>query len=216
MTQIRILLAEDHALVRAGLRVLLERIKTVKVVGEAADGREALRLIPKHKPHIILLDIAMPGLNGLEAARRITTEHPDVRVIILSMHANEEYVWQAMKAGISGYLLKSAGTAELERAIKTVARAKRYFNNTISRRVVEKYIERIGAEGDVLDILTGRQREVLQLVVEGHTTKHIAQTLNISVKTVETHRTKLMERLGIHDIPGLVRFAIRTGLITEG
>jgi DNA-binding NarL/FixJ family response regulator len=155
----------------------------------------------------------MPGLNGLETAARITQEFPHVRVIILSMHANEEYVLQALRAGAAGYLLKDADIVELELALKAVIRNETYLSPAISKQVVAEYIQRVGGETSPLDQLTPRQREILQLIAEGHTSKEIAKMLNISVKTVETHRTQLMERLDIHDVAGLVRYAIRIGLI---
>jgi DNA-binding NarL/FixJ family response regulator len=213
MNPIRVLIADDHALVRAGIRLLLESLPGIKVVAEADEGRQALQLIATHHPDVVLMDIAMPELNGLEAAARITKEHPTVRIIILSMHANEEYVWQALRAGATGYLLKDAGTAELELAVKAVARGETYLTPVVSKHVIADYVRRTGGESSPLDLLTPRQREILQLIAEGHTTKEIARILGISVKTVETHRTQLMERLDIHDIAGLVRYAIQIGLI---
>ncbi len=220
-TPIRILLADDHALVRAGIRALLQNLPDVEVVAEAGDGREALRLVEQYKPDLVLMDIAMPGLNGLEAAARLKTDFPGVRLIILSMHTNEEYVWQALHSGASGYLLKDANLSELEIAVRAVMRGETHLSPAVSRRVVEGYIQRVGGQpgeggeepgGQVR--LTPRQREILQLIAEGNTTQAIAQTLSISVKTVETHRAQLMERLNIHDVAGLVRYAIRIGLIT--
>ncbi len=213
MKPIRILLADDHALVRAGLRSLLESLPEVEVVAEAGDGREALRLAATHHPHIALLDIAMPELNGLEAAALLAKEAPDTRVIILSMHTSEEYVVRALRAGVAGYLLKDSGLAELELAVKAVARGETYLSPPMSKHVVADYVRRIGGEESLLEQLTPRQREVLQLIAEGRTTKEIAQKLNLSVKTVETHRAQLMERLDIHDLAGLVRYAIRAGLV---
>lgn len=220
MTPIRVLIADDHNLVRAGIRSLLEAAAGIEVVAEAGDGREALRLIEEQRPDVVLMDIAMSGLNGLEATARAVQAFPQVRVIILSMHANEEYVVQALRAGASGYLLKDAGTAELELAVKAVARGETYLSPPISKQVISDYVHRIGGEAPgergaagELKRLTQRQREILRLIARGHTTQEIARLLSISVKTVETHRTQLMERLNIHDIAGLVRYAIRTGLI---
>lgn len=210
MASTSILLVDDHALVRAGIRALLERLPDVKVVAEATDGREAFALVRKHPPELVLMDIAMPGLNGLEATARITKEFPDVRVIVLSMYANEEYVREAVKAGASGYLVKSAAAVELEKAIKAVSRGETYF----SSRVMKNKAGQLIVDRAHIDRLTPRQREILQLVAERHSTKEIAQILNISIKTVETHRAQLMERLDIYDVPGLVRFAIRAGLAT--
>jgi len=211
---ISILLADDHTLVRAGIRALIEQLRTVKVVGEAKDGREALRLVKERKPDLILMDVAMPGLNGLEATARVSKEFPDVRVIILSMYANEEYVREAINAGASGYLVKRSAATELERAITAVARGEKYFSPLISAHVNWDREGRVSADRASIDRLTPRQREILQLVAERHSTKDIAGILSISIKTVETHRAQLMERLGIHDVPGLVRFAIRAGLVS--
>ena len=222
MNAIRIILADDHTLVRGGIRALLQDLPGTQVIAEASDGREALRLVEIHRPDIILMDIAMGGMNGLEATNRLVKEFPHVRVIILSMHTNEEYVLQALRAGASGYLLKDAGIAELELAIKAVARGETYLSPPVSKHVIANYVRRVGGEGQgeagneisPIERLTLRQREILQLIAEGHTTQEIAQKLDISVKTVETHRMQLMERLDIHDVAGLVRFAIRVGLIT--
>lgn len=213
MTTIRIILADDHTLVRAGFRALFQSIEGIEVIAEASDGREALRLIGVHQPDIILMDIAMAGLNGLEAAARVVQEFPHVRVVMLSMHANEEYVLQALRAGAMGYLLKDASVTELELAIKAVVRNETYLSPAVSKHVVE-YVQRIGGEPSSLERLTARQREILQLIAEGRTTQEIAGTLNISVKTVESHRAQLMERLDIHDVAGLVRYAIRMGVVT--
>ena len=222
MTPIRIVLADDHALVRAGIRALLQGIGGVEVLAEADDGREALRLIAQLHPDIVLLDIAMPNLNGLEAAARLSKEFPDIRVIILSMHANEEYVLQSLRAGAAGYLLKGARAAELELAVTSVARGETYLSPAASKQVIGNYVQR--AAGDTSAIydepktaerLTPRQREILQLIAEGRSTKEIANILDISVKTAESHRAQLMERLGIHDIAGLVRYAIRVGLVAS-
>ncbi|HEX9665652.1 MAG TPA: response regulator transcription factor [Thermodesulfobacteriota bacterium] len=213
MKPIRILLADDHTLVRAGIRSLLNNIAGIEVIAEASDGREALRLVRAHSPDVVLMDIAMPGLNGLEASVRISKEFPLVRVIILSMHLNEEYILQALRAGAKGYILKGADTAELEIAIRTVARGETYLSPIVSKHVVADYIQCIGGATKSVELLTARQREVLQLISEGYSTKGIARTLGISVKTVETHRIQLMERLDIHDIAGLVRYAIRVGLV---
>ena len=213
MNEIRILLADDHTLLRAGIRSLLEKMTTVEVVGEAADGREAVSLVKIHSPNIVLMDIAMAGLNGLEATARIVREFPAVRVIVLSMHANEEYVLQALRAGAAGYLLKDAATAELELAIQSVARRDTYLSPAISKRVIEDYLRRIHEQKSPLEQLTPRQREILQLIAEGKTTKEMAFLLDVSVKTIETHRTQLMDRLDTHDVPGLVRHAMRLGLV---
>lgn len=208
----KILVADDHTLMRAGLVTLIARLPEMEVVAEAEDGRKALRLARDLQPDIVLMDIAMPGLNGLEAAERIHGILPSVKIIILSMHASEEYVAQALKAGASGYLLKDAATTELEMALKSVAMGQFYLSPAISRQVVDTML-RGGPTG--LDLLTPRQREILQLIAEGKSTREIADTLHLSVKTVETHRAQLMERLDIHDVAGLIRYALRKGLISN-
>jgi DNA-binding NarL/FixJ family response regulator len=213
MKSIRVLLVDDHALVRAGIRALVQKLAGAEVVAEAEDGRQALSLVKDLRPDIVLMDISMPGLNGLEAAARVAKEYPCVKVIMLSAHSHEEYVCQALRAGASGYLLKDASTAELELALTAVARGETYLSPAVSKHVINDYMRRVSGEPGSLEMLTPRQREILQLVAEGRTTKEIAHTLHISVKTVETHRMQLMDRLGIHDVAGLVRFAIRVGLV---
>jgi DNA-binding NarL/FixJ family response regulator len=210
---IRVLLADDHTLVRAGLRALLQSLEGVQVVAEASHGREAVNLVTTYQPDVVLMDIGMPELNGLEATAHIVKDFATTRVIILSMHHNEEYVLKALRAGAAGYLVKDAGTAELETAVRAVARGETYLSPAVSKHVVGDYLRRVGAEESPLDPLTPRQREVLQLLAEGHSTQDIAQKLNISTRTVETHRTQLMERLDIHDLASLVHYAIRTGLV---
>ena len=212
MPSLRVLLADDHALVRAGMRSLLRDIEGVEVVGEAADGAEALALAAREQPDAVLLDIAMKGMGGLEAAAQFRDKHPGVKVIILSMHASEEYVLQALRAGAAAYLIKDSATAELELALRSVMRGETYLSPAISRQVVEGYVQRMGA-GTTEDPLTPRQREVLKGIAEGRSTKKIALDLGLSVKTVETHRAQIMERLGIRDVAGLVRYAMRTGLV---
>jgi DNA-binding NarL/FixJ family response regulator len=206
-------MADDHHLVRAGIRSLIEKMSDVQIVAETGDGREALELIERHRPDIALLDVTMPGLNGLEVASRIEKTGAETRVVILSMHADEGYVAQALRAGVAGYLLKDAVAAELHLALSAVARGESYLSPSISRTVVEGFLRAEKEREDPLSVLTGRQREILQLIAEGRSTKEIAWDLDVSVKTVETHRAQLMDRLGIHDVAGLVRFAIRSGLI---
>lgn len=194
---------------------MLEKMPAgIEIVGEAANGREALELIRTTMPDIVLIDVAMKELGGLEALPRITKNFPSVKVIILSAHANEEYVIRALRNGAAGYMLKDAATAELELAIKSVAEAKTYLSPSISRTVIDSYLERVGNVSSPLEHLTGRQREILQLIAEGKNTKEIAGLLGISIKTVEAHRLQLMARLDIHDVPGLVRYAIRSGLVS--
>jgi DNA-binding NarL/FixJ family response regulator len=195
-------------------------MESVQVIAEADDGRKALQLVSDHQPDIVFMDVAMPGLNGLEAASQLAEAYPQVRVVMLSMHANEEYVLRALRAGAAGYLLKDSGPQELELAVAAVTRGETYLSPPISRLVTD-YIRRTGDTADAKDIettslerLTPRQREVLQLIAEGHSTKEAAHILGISIKTAETHRTRLMEQLDIRDITGLVRYAIRVGLVT--
>ncbi len=199
---------------RAGLRALLKSLELVQVVAEAGNGHEAIQLAEQHQPDIVLMDIGMPELNGLEATARMVKLTPAPRIIILSMHANEEYVRRALQAGAAGYLLKGAEPAELELAIKAVMRGETYLTPAVSKQVVQNYLHPREMKTSNIQELTPRQREVLQLVAEGHSTKDIAQKLNLSTKTVDTHRTELMQRLDIHDIAGLVRYAIRVGLIS--
>jgi DNA-binding NarL/FixJ family response regulator len=215
MNMIRVLLVDDHTLVRAGIRSLLEKMPGVEVMGEASNGREALEFVRLQTPNLVLMDIAMRDLGGLEALPRIRKGFPSVKVVILSAHANEEYVIRALRSGASGYMLKDAATVELELVIKSVAEGKTYLSPSISRPVIDSYLQRVGGESSPLDQLTTRQREIVQLIAEGKNTKEIASTLNISVKTVEAHRLQLMARLDIHDVPGLVRYAIRSGLVSS-
>jgi DNA-binding NarL/FixJ family response regulator len=214
VTAVRVVIADDHALFRSGLRLLLESMPGVQVVGEAADGQDALRVIDKLRPHLVLMDIAMPGLNGLEVTVRVAKEFPETRVMILSMHADEQYAIRALRAGASGYLLKEASRPELELAVAAVARGDTFLSPAVSRHVLDDYRSRLADDTpDPLAGLTSRQREVLQLVAEGSSTKAIASRLGLSARTVETHRAELMKRLGVRDVAGLVRFAIRTGLV---
>ncbi len=213
MKSIRVLLVDDHGLVRAGIRLLLEELDGITVVAEANDGREALRITRAQRPDIVLMDIAMAGLNGLAATMQIKQEFPATHVIILSMYTSEEYVLQALQANASGYLLKDAATPELELAIQAVMRGDTYLSPAVSKQVVGSYVRRVEKQ-DAGHALTPRQREILAEVAEGHCTKEIAYRLNVSTKTVETHRTELMRRLEIHDIPSLVRYAIRMGIVT--
>jgi DNA-binding NarL/FixJ family response regulator len=213
---LRTLLADDHALMRAGLRSLLEAMPGVEVVGEAADGHEALRLIGELKPDVAFFDISMPGLNGLEAAARAAREHPQTRIIILSMHVDDEYVHRALMSGAAGYLLKNSDPSELEMALRAVGRGESWLAPEVSSRVIAyARSDKSGGSGPI-ELLTPRQREVLQLIAEGLSNKEIAHRLNLSVKTIETHRSELMERLDIHGTAGLVRYAIRVGIAHPG
>jgi len=214
MKPIRVLLADDHTLVRAGIRGLLEGFAGIQVVGEADNGEEAVRLATELRPDVVLLDIGMPGLNGLEAAGRLAALDNTMRVLILSMHTSEEYVLRALRAGCAGYLLKRSAVSELEVAVRAVARGETYLSPAVSKQVVDDYVGRTGGSTNPLDALTPRQREILQLVAEGHTSKEIGERLGLSFKTVEAHRGQIMERLGLDDLPGLVRFAVRVGLVS--
>ena len=207
---IRVLLADDQKLVRAGFRAMLDSLGGIEIVGETGDGREALELIRAQNPDVALLDITMPGLTGIEVAMRVAAEAPDVRVIILSMHTSEDYIARAVRAGVSGYLLKNADPVELELALRAAMNREMYLSPSVSKQLVQDYARRLGRDDEPL---TARQREVLQLIAEGKSTKEIAVMLDLSGKTVETHRKEIMERLGIFDVPGLVRYAIRVGII---
>jgi DNA-binding NarL/FixJ family response regulator len=214
MNTVRVALADDHTLVRAGIRSLLEKLPGIEVVGEVGNGREALELIKATAPDVVLLDITMPELGGLEALPRIVNDHPAVKVIILSGHSNEEFVLRALRYRAAGYMLKDVAAEELELAIRAVSEGKIYLSSSVSRTVVESYLERSAGQEGPAGQLTVRQREILQLIAEGKSTKEIAFALEISIKTVETHRAQLMDRLGIHDVAGLVRYAIRVGLVS--
>jgi len=214
MKAMRVMLADDHALFRAGIRSLLLAIEGVEIVGEARDGHEALRMVGECKPDVLLLDVALPELNGIEVAERLR-DTPGTRVLILSMFANEEYVLRSLRAGAAGYLLKDSTVVELEAALRSVADGGSYLSPAVSGHVLAAYTRRVGEEGGGAEpVLTPRQREVLQLIAEGHGTKEIAARLCLSAKTVETHRAQLMDRLGIHDVAGLVRYAIRAGIVS--
>jgi DNA-binding NarL/FixJ family response regulator len=213
---VKVLLADDHELVRAGVRALLEKIEDVSVVGEVGDGHEVLDFLSREEPDVLLLDLSMPRLNGMETLARISKEHPCVRVIVLSVHQNSEYLWQAANGGAAGYLLKRAGAAELGRAIRTVTQGKFYLSSELTSFARHLAAMPAAMRNKPIDSLTERQREILQLIAEGETTKGIAFLLKISCKTVEYHRAQLMERLNIFDLAGLVRFAMRAGVIAEG
>lgn len=214
---ISIVLADDHHLVRQGLRALLSTERTFQVVGEAADGRAALDAVEKHRPDVLILDVSMPGLDGLEVARQVTQRHPQVRVVIVSMHAGEDYVLKAMRSGAQGYVLKDASADTLVEAVHSVAGGKRYLCSPLSERAIEAYIKQ-GDSGpqDVYDTLTTREREIFQLIAEGNTNNEIADRLSISVRTVETHRANLMRKLNLRTHAHLVAYAVRRGLITAG
>jgi DNA-binding NarL/FixJ family response regulator len=214
MTTIRIVLADDHNLVRSGLKSLLSEMKNVEVVAEAANGRQAVELVRSAKPDVVLMDIAMNELNGIDACEIITREHPAVRTIILSMHDSGEYVAKALKAGAKGYVLKDAAPLELEFALQAVSVGETYLSPRVSRQVVQSYVQPAASAAAGLEALSPRQTEILKAIAGGRSTKQIAYDLGLSVKTIETHRAQIMERLDIHDLAGLVRFAIRVKLVS--
>lgn len=210
---LRILLADDHKMFRDGLRPLLEGTPGLSVAGEAADGHEAVRLAAELRPDVVVMDISMPDLNGIEATRRIRAVAPGTRVIVLSMHADRRFVTEALKAGACGYLLKDSAFAELVEAIRSAAQGRAFLSRAITDVVVQDYVGLARQEdGSAFAILSAREREVLQLVAEGSSTKEIADRLAISVKTVETHRRQIMERLGLRSVAELTKYAIREGL----
>jgi len=212
--KIRVVLADDHKLFRAGIRALLQTLTDVEIVAEAADGREALRLITAEHPDVVLMDIMMPNLNGLDAAARVGRAFPRTRVVILSMNADEDSVLKALRVGAAGYVVKSADPAELELAIRAVSRGERFLSSEVSECVINACLQRVDKEQTSLEKLPPRQREVLQMIAEGHSTKGIAAQLGISVKTAEAYRGELMKTLDIHDIASLTRYAIRAGLVS--
>lgn len=211
-----VLIAEDHTVVRQGLSALINRQPDMQVIGEAGDGKEAVEKTKELCPDVVLMDIAMKHMNGLEATARIKKMAPEVKVLVLTMYENEEYIFQILRAGASGYLLKEAAMNDLISAIKAVKKGESYLSPSISKKVIEDYIRRaeLGEKATINDILSDREREILQLIAEGHTYDDIASILCISKKTVETHRANIMDKLNIHDKVGLVKYAIRKGLIT--
>lgn len=214
MKVLRILLADDHGILRAGLRLLLQTMEGIEVVGEASDGREAIALTRKLKPDVVMMDIMMPELNGLDATARVVASSPGTNVVILSMSASEESVLAALRAGAVGYLLKNVPPVELELALRAASRGETYLCSGVSKYLVDRAVTRSRLAENSWELLTPRQREVLQLVAEGRTSKEIARRLGISVRTAETHRTQIMDALDIHDVAGLVRYALRKGLIS--
>lgn len=218
MSEARVLLADDHILVRAGVRKLVESFEGFSVIGEASDGREAVQLARELEPDIVLLDIGMSGLNGLDATALIVKAAPSTQVVILSMHAAENYVLEALRAGAVGYVVKQAAVEELERALRAVQNGERWLSPAVSRHLLDDYLRLARKEANAQtiaspELLTPRQREILQLIAEGRTTREIAERLCVSARTVETHRAQIMERLNLHDVASLTRFAIRSGLI---
>jgi two-component system, NarL family, response regulator NreC len=213
---IRILLADDHTVMRNGLRLLLERQPDLKVVGEAADGRQAVDMAAAERPDVVIMDIAMPQLNGVEATRQIVNRNPDAAVVILSMHKDESYVIRSLKAGARAYLLKDSAEADLIAAIAAITEGKSFFSPAVRSLLKEDYmhqLDELGAE-DSYELLTNREREVLQLVAEGKSNKEIAGMLNLSLYTVETHRTHILQKLNLHSAPELILYAVRKGIIS--
>jgi two-component system, NarL family, response regulator NreC len=215
-SNIRILIADDHRVLRAGLRLLLERQPGFEVVAEAADGRQTVDLVGTHLPDIVLLDIAMPHLNGVEAARQIHSFRPEVGIIILSMHADESYLLRALKSGARGYLLKDACEDDVIEAVRVVNEGKAFFSPAISKLLVEDYVRQLRQHGleDVYDLLTPREREITQLLAEGKSSKDIAALLFLSPYTVDTHRKTILQKLNVHSVPELMLYAMRKGIIS--
>ena len=212
---IRVLLADDHTIVRDGLRALLEKQPDMTVSGEASEGREAVQIAEENSPDVVVMDIAMPNMNGIEATRRIIASKPQTAVLILSMHQDESYVLRSLKAGAKGYLLKDSVRADVIEAIRAVVQGRSFLTRKVSRILQEDYVremERRGLE-DSYDLLTDREREILQLVAEGRTNKEAASLLNISLTTVETHRTHILQKLNLHSVPELILYAVRKGII---
>jgi two-component system response regulator NreC len=213
---IRIVLADDHTIMRSGLRAVLDRYSDMQVVGEAADGRAAIQCVEENRPDVVVMDVAMPNLNGIEAARQISAKHPGVSIVVLSMHSDEGYVLRALKAGARGYLLKDSAEGDLITAIRAVSQGKAFFSPAISRMLVDDYMRQLQQRGveDSYELLTTREREILQLLAEGRSNKDIARMLDLSLYTVETHRSNMMEKLNLHGIPELMLYAIRKGVIS--
>src|SRR5262252_4412028 len=216
MRKIRVLLADDHQLMRSGIRLMLERETDLSVVGEANDGREAVALAQSLRPDVVVMDIGMANLNGIEAAQQMTGDSPEIAVVMLSMHSDESYVQRALKAGARGYLLKDSAEADLIKAVHAVAGGKSFFSPAVSKVLLDDYVRKLRRSGteDAYDLLTPRERELLQLIAEGKSNKDIANLLNLSVYTVESHRSNLMEKLNLRGLPELILYAVRKGIIS--
>jgi two-component system, NarL family, response regulator NreC len=212
----RVLLADDHVLIRAGLRMVVDAQPDLTVVGEAGDGREAIAMAESLKPDVVVMDIGMPTLNGIEAAHQVREKLPDTQIVMLSMHSDEGYVLRALKAGAKAYLLKDSAETDLARAIRAAADGKSFFSPAVGRVLLEDYVRKLQRTGgeDSYDLLSPREREVLQLVAEGKSSKEIANLLNLSVYTVETHRARVMQKLNLRGIPELILYAVRKGIIS--
>ena len=215
MRKTRVLLADDHQLMRSGVRLMLEREPDITVAGEAGDGREAVALAKTLKPEVVVMDIGMPNLNGIEAALQMTQHNPELAVVMLSMHSDESYVLRALKAGARGYLLKDSAEADLIKAVHVVAGGKSFFSPAVSKVLLDDYVRKLKRSGaeDAYDLLTPREREILQLIAEGKSNKDVANLLNLSVYTVESHRSNLMEKLNLKGVPELILYAVRKGII---
>ena len=215
MKPIRIVLADDHTVVRNGLRLILERQPDFEVVGEASDGREVQRLVESHEPDVVVMDIGMPGLNGVDAARRIVEDHPGTKVAILSMHKDEAYVVRSLKAGVRAYLLKDSAESDLIAAIRSVMEGRSFFSPAIRKVLQEDFMRQLEEREveDSYDLLTSREREILQLVAEGKSNKEVANLLNLSLFTVETHRSHILQKLNLHSVPELILYAVRKGMV---
>jgi DNA-binding NarL/FixJ family response regulator len=213
---IRILIADDHLVIRAGLRLLLEKHEDFAVVAEADDGRQAVDLAAQHKPDVAVVDVAMPNMNGIEATRQMTAADPSLAVVMLSMYTDETYVMRALRSGAKAYLLKSSAETDLIQAVRAVREGKSFFSPVVSRMLLEDYVRQMGQKGveDSYDLLTSREREILQLIAEGKANKDVAAHLNLSLHTVETHRTRILQKLNLHSVPELILYAVRKGIIT--
>jgi DNA-binding NarL/FixJ family response regulator len=216
MPRTRVLIADDHPLIRSGLRVLLERDQEFEVVAEASNGYEALEMAQEKHPEVVMLDVGMPRLNGIDATQQLSERMPMVRVIVVSMHSDEGYVLRALKAGAKGYVLKAAAEGDVLKAVRAVAAGNAYFSPEISRLLVDEYVREIRRRGveDSYDLLSIREKEILQLLVSGKSNRQIADLIHISVTTVETHRTNIFQKLNIHSLPELILYAVRKGLIS--
>jgi DNA-binding NarL/FixJ family response regulator len=216
MKSIRVIVADDHTMIRSGLRALLDRAPDIEVVGEAQDGRQAIQQAQELQPNVVLLDIAMPNLNGIEAARQITAKQEGVGIVILSMHSDEGYVLKALKAGARGYLLKDSSEIDIINAVRAVSAGKAYFSPEISRMMADDYLRQMQQRGveDSYELLTSREREILQMLAEGKSNKEVAVALDLSLHTVETHRSNILQKLNLHSIPELILYAVRKGIVS--